>query len=136
MVGFSALAAIAAFFFVSVQRGFQTKSETESAAPPFVPPVYGIYGEERFVTLPLLLEEAAAQGTLSVEQQERVNEFKKRVLARVVSQIPLNDSERSIISATVSLSPKAGEGGFIVADQRIIQFTPDELRFIMEALKK
>ncbi|KKU59371.1 MAG: hypothetical protein UX81_C0010G0034 [Parcubacteria group bacterium GW2011_GWA2_47_12] len=131
-----ALIVLALFFFMSVQRGSPPNNEADIAAPPFVPPVYGVYGNERFVTLPFLIEETASQGVLSEEQKHRVNEFKKNVLARAVSQIPFDDSEKDIILASISTSSKIVEDGFVVADQNILQFTENELRLIKEKLQK
>ena len=112
------------------------KGKISNTAPNFTPPVYGTDGTERFITIPLLLEETADQRTLSAEQEKRVIDFKKHVLARVSSPVPLKESEKNIITASVSIYPKTAEAGFFIADQHIIRFTNDELRLIKEELQK
>lgn len=101
----------------------------------FKPPVYGTDGDERFVALPLFFDNISANG-LSAEQKRRMVDFKKHILARAVSKIPLKATEKSIIAASISTNTKQDADGSFVIGHDLLQFTEDELRLISNALQK
>lgn len=87
-----------------------------------------------YITRPLLLELGSKQ-TLSPIQKQQVADFKNEILARVRSGMPLSQSEKIIIAGSI-IGTAVSTGGMIVVDQRMLQFTPDELGIISKALQK
>jgi hypothetical protein len=112
-----------------------TTPTTLQTAEAFIPPVYGSDGTEVFITLPLFLEKRTDKNTLSAEQRQRVSEFKKHILARATSRIPLKESEKAIIFGSISTDASA-TGDSVVVNQALLQFTETELGVISQALQK
>src|SRR3989338_9892753 len=99
IVEIAALVVLALFFFVSVQRGSES-------VDTFVPPVYGTDENEQFITLPFFLEGTSSNNGLSEEQKQHVNGFRKHILARTTSAIPLRETEIDIILVSISTTTK------------------------------
>ncbi len=107
---------------------------TNSPEEKFVPPIYGSDGSEIFVTLPLTFESISSRG-FTLSEKQRINDFKKLILSRVMSKIPLRESEKSIIAISISTTTKPAVGGLTLADQNIFKFTADEVSLISKILK-
>lgn len=76
-------------------------------------------------------------GTFTPDQQEKIANFKKKVLARAVSSVPLTEQEKSVISMSIGISPMLPlPGGTTVANQDVYRFSDEELRTIAEAIRR
>ena len=130
---------VGGLWFVLRQRSALKPTEKAPRAettPAFTPPVYGKYGTEAFVALPLYFEKVSKSG-LTAEQQQKIADFKAHILARAASKIPLNASEKFIISGSISTDTKQTAGsGVTIVDQRLLQFTDVELGLIRRALQQ
>ena len=130
---------VGGLWFVLRQRSALEPAEKAPRAettPAFTPPVYGKYGAEAFITRPLFFNGASKNG-LTEKQRQSVSDFKAHILARAASKIPLNASEKFIISGSISTDTKqTADSGVIIVDQRLLQFTDVELGLIRRALQQ
>ncbi|TSC83421.1 MAG: hypothetical protein G01um101417_614 [Parcubacteria group bacterium Gr01-1014_17] len=132
LFGLAVLAALVAFFVVSVRRG-SPKSDVA-----FTPPVYLQDESPTALIRPLYLQGLSHGGltALSLEHKQKIADFKKKILARIVSSEPLSSQEKTVLSISVSTTAKLALGDLVVADQSVLQFSSEELREITRALEQ
>lgn len=129
--------AVIGFF---VWRQVPTKENTvgnTSAPQAFSPPVYVSGESPTLLTRPLYIQGVPKEGltSLTARQQKDIDDFKKKIITRVMSNSPLHSSEKTVLAISISTTTKPTIGSMVVADQALLRFSSEELRLISEALK-
>ena len=105
--------------------------------PSFTPPVYEMEEYPDVLTHPLFLP-VGAKGLVEItpEVERLIVEFKRKILARVAIERPLSNQEKSVLKVSILTSEKPPIGILVIADQTVLDFTPDEVIRIEDALQK
>lgn len=131
-----AIAVILALFFLFLRGSStsQSSNDSEGELPAFTPPVYGPPESDFFIDRPLHLT-GVSGGGLTAAQRQRIGEYRKKILARVVSNVPLRDDEKRFIASSIATTtvPSFLEG-VVFLNQTMFQFAPDEIGLISAAL--
>lgn len=124
------LVVLVLFFVVSVKRG-TLPDDT------FTSPVYAHDESPTELLRPLYLEILGGKPAgLSQEQKQFVADFKKKILTRIRSRVPLTSQEKTVLAISTATTTKPAIGDFLVADQSLFQFSSEELEEITRAMEK
>ncbi|MCR4334365.1 MAG: hypothetical protein NUV47_01370 [Patescibacteria group bacterium] len=98
--------------------------------PTFTSPIYETGESPDVLSSPLFLV------SNEKDEKQKIAEFKSKVLRRISLNKPLSNQEKSVLEVSISVSDKSTVGQLIMANQNILNFTPDELARINIVLKK
>ena len=104
----------------------------------FTKPVYLTNESPTVLNRPLTFEVTGKKGltNLTPAQKTNVEDFKKKILDRVASGVPLTKEEKSVLSVSISTSSKEPLGGILIVDQSVYRFTASEIKLITDAIRK
>lgn len=121
LIGLAAIAALTAFFFVTVRRGGLTnRNELILANPPI----------ERLIFV------KKVGGEFAPEQRQKIEEFKANLLARAGLGVKLTKQEKEIFNVVISDREVMFPNGDIVVNQPVLKFSAEEINLISNALKR
>lgn len=75
-------------------------------------------------------------GEFTPEQQQSIEEFRAKLLARVGFGVTLTKQEREIFNVVISDREAMFPNGDIVVNQSVLKFSTEEINLISNALKK